>query len=64
MGGLKLPKKIGQGKNVTLGGMGGQKLSKIIGHLLWMIPNQDFFSESVKWQRRLTNNLKRIVLNF
>ena len=34
MGGLKLPEKIGQGKNVTLGGMGGQKLSKIVGHLV------------------------------
>ena len=26
-------------KNRTLGGMVGQKLSKIVGHHLWMIPN-------------------------
>ena len=26
------------GKNWTLGGMGGQKLSKIVGHHLWIIP--------------------------
>ena len=27
-------------KNWTLGGMGGQKLSKIVGHHLWMIPKR------------------------
>ena len=31
--------RILEGKNWTLGGMGGQKSSKIVGHHLWMIPN-------------------------
>ena len=35
-----------EGKNRTLGGMGGQKLSKIVGHHLWMIPHSVFKNQN------------------
>ena len=47
-GGSKMTPKnrTSEGKNRMLGGMGGQKLSKVVGHHIWMIPNwYDFILE-------------------